>query len=91
MSHTVRHQTKLLHRVRRLRGQVEGLERALEREEGCDEIVHLIAAARGALNGLMAVVVEDHIRAHVFPSARAGSKAAEAAEELVDVVRTYLK
>ncbi|MBN8764064.1 MAG: metal-sensing transcriptional repressor, partial [Thiobacillus sp.] len=47
MSHTIRGKSKLLARVRRIRGQVEALERALEAEKGCAVILHQIAAARG--------------------------------------------
>jgi hypothetical protein len=48
------HYMVLLNRVRRIRGQVEADERALEREIGCADVVQLIAAARGAINGPMA-------------------------------------
>ena len=65
MSHTVREKTKLLGRVRRIRGQVAALERALEAEKGCAEVLHQIAAVRGAMNGLMTEVIEDHIQTHI--------------------------
>ncbi len=92
MSHTVREKTKLLNRVRRIRGQIEAVERALEQEIGCSDVLQLIAGARGAINGLMAEVVEDHIRMHVVdPADVPGSERAHAAEELIDVVRSYLK
>jgi DNA-binding FrmR family transcriptional regulator len=92
MSHTVREKRKLLARVRRLKGQVEAIERALEGEAGCERIMHLIAGARGAMAGLMAEVVEDHVRTHlVDPAVHPGALNAEAAEQLLDVVRTYLK
>ncbi len=71
MTHTVREKTKLLHRVRRLRGQVEAVERALETEAGCERVLQLIAACRGATNGLMAEVMEAHIRTHTLDPARA--------------------
>lgn len=88
--HTTLHKSKLLARVRRLRGQVEAIERALEAEAGCDQVMHLIAGARGAMAGLMAEVVEDHVRLHLAGEGRPEEKA-EAAEQLLDVVRTYLK
>jgi DNA-binding FrmR family transcriptional regulator len=92
VSHTVREKTKLLNRVRRIRGQVEAVERALEQEIGCADVLQLIAGARGAINGLMAEVMEDHIRAHVIDPAREpDAERAHAAEELIDVVRSYLK
>jgi DNA-binding FrmR family transcriptional regulator len=92
MSHTVRDQTKLLARVRRIRGQVEAIERALESQAGCEPVMHLIAGARGAMAGLMAEIVEDHVRSHLVDSARhPGALNTEAADSLLDVVRTYLK
>jgi DNA-binding FrmR family transcriptional regulator len=92
MTHTVREKQKLLARVRRMKGQVEAIERALEGEAGCEQVMHLIAGVRGAMAGLMAEVVEDHIRTHlVDPDMHPGALNAEAAEQLLDVVRTYLK
>ena len=92
MSHTIRDRKKLLARVRRLRGQVDGIERALAEEAGCEQVMHLIAGARGAMAGLMAEVLEDHVRSHlVDPEKHPGALNTDAAEQLLDVVRTYLK
>ncbi len=93
MSHTTREKAKLLNRVRRIRGQVEAIERALEQEIGCADVMQLIAGARGAINGLMLEVMEDHIRLHVMDpvTAEPGTERGYAAEELIDVVRSYLK
>jgi DNA-binding FrmR family transcriptional regulator len=92
MGHTAREKTKLLNRVRRIRGQLEAVERALDAEHGCAEILHLLAAARGGMNGLMAEVIEDHIREHVAsPAIQDDGERARGADELVDVIRTYLK
>jgi DNA-binding FrmR family transcriptional regulator len=92
MTHTVREKQKLLVRVRRIRGQVEAIERALDGEAGCEQVMHQIAGVRGAITGLMAEVVEDHVRNHLV-DANKHPKAlnTEAAEQLLDVVRTYLK
>ena len=92
MSHTIREKTKLVNRVRRIRGQIEAVERALDQEIGCADVLQLIAGARGAINGLMAEVMEDHIRMHVSdPGRKPDSERAQATEELIDVVRAYLK
>jgi DNA-binding FrmR family transcriptional regulator len=90
MSHTKNEKAKLLNRVRRIRGQVEAIERALENEEGCATVLHLITAARGAINGLMAEVIEDHIRLHVVEPAKDAVRA-RGAEELIEAVQSYLK
>jgi DNA-binding FrmR family transcriptional regulator len=71
---------------------VEAIERALENELACEQVMHLIAGARGAMAGLMAEVVEDHVRNHLVDAeAHPGALDSEAAEQLLDVVRTYLK
>jgi DNA-binding FrmR family transcriptional regulator len=90
--HTIREKQKLLARVRRIRGQVEAIERALTDETRCDKVMHLIAGARGAMAGLMVEVVEDHVRTHLVDLRRhPGALDAEAVGELVDVLQTYLK
>lgn len=92
MSHTVREKQKLLARVRRIRGQVEAIERALDGEAGCDQVMHLIAGARGAMAGLMAEVVEDHVRTHLVDvEQHPAALDPEATEQLLEVIRTYLK
>ena len=92
MSHTVREKSKLLSRVRRIRGQVEALERALDAEKGCAEVLHQIAAIRGAVNGLMAEVLEDHVRTHIAgPSIASDAERTQGANELIAVLRTYLR
>ena|ERR1700687_4480042 len=89
MSHTIRKKTKLLHRVRRIRGQVEAIERALTGEVECGDVLQRIAAARGALDSLMSEVLEDHVRMHLLSPNT--SERREAADELIGVVRSYFK
>lgn len=91
MSHTTREKTRLLNRVRRLRGQMEAIERSLEEEKSCTQVLQLIAGVRGAINGLMAEVVEDHILLHVSDASLAQTQRNEGAAELIDVVHAYLK
>lgn len=92
MTHTVNGKKKLLARVRRIRGQVEAVERALNGEAGCEQVLHLLAGARGAMAGLMAEVVEDHVRTHLVDATKyPDALNNDAAEQLLDVVRTYLK
>ncbi|MCX7318204.1 MAG: metal/formaldehyde-sensitive transcriptional repressor [Hyphomicrobiales bacterium] len=90
--HTIKNKTKLMARVRRIKGQAEAVERALEAELGCADILMLVASMRGAINGLTAEVMEDHIRNHIVdPAKDAKSDGAQGASELIDVLRTYLK
>jgi DNA-binding FrmR family transcriptional regulator len=90
MTHTVREKSKLLGRVRRIRGQVEAIERALDEEIGCADVLQLIASVRGAINGLMAEVMEDHVRGHIL-AAENDAQRRHGSEELLDVIRAYLK
>jgi len=92
MSHTIRNKVELLARVRRIRGQVEALERALEAEKGCAEIMQQIAAFRGAAAGLMTEVIEEHVRTHVAsPSITSNVARRRGADELIEIVRSYLR
>ena len=92
MTHTLREKEKLGLRVRRIRGQIDAIERALEEEKDCSDVLQLITAARGAMNGLMAELLEDHVRFHVLdPARKPTSEQAIAADELIEIVRSYLK
>jgi DNA-binding FrmR family transcriptional regulator len=92
MSHTIRDKTKLLHRVSRLGGQVQAIEKALKAGRECGEVLQLIASVRGAVNGLMAEVLEEHIRAHVVGlDEQSEAIRVQGTDQLIDVVRTYLK
>ena len=92
MSHTIREKQKLQARVRRIKGQVEAIERALDSEAGCEQVMHLIAGVRGAIAGLMAEVVEDHVRTHLVDVEKnPNALNAEAAAQLLEVIRAYLK
>lgn len=92
MSHTIKHKQKLLARVRRLKGQVEAIERALEAEMPCGDILNLVASVRGAMGGLTAELIEDHIREHIAdPDRDDNTERAEATAELIDIIRSYLK
>jgi FrmR/RcnR family transcriptional regulator, repressor of frmRAB operon len=92
VAHTIKNKKKMVDRVRRIRGQVEGIERALTEERDCSEVLNTIAACRGAINSLMAEIIEGHIRFHVVnPDGKQNAKQAEAVEELIDVVKAYLK
>ncbi|QDZ09388.1 metal/formaldehyde-sensitive transcriptional repressor [Devosia ginsengisoli] len=92
MSHLIRNKSKLLARIRRLKGQVEAIERALEAEVPCGEILNLTASVRGAISGLTAELIEDHIREHISnPDKDENPARAQGAAELIEVVRMYLK
>jgi DNA-binding FrmR family transcriptional regulator len=92
MAHTAEEKKKLLNRVRRIRGQVEAVERALDDEAECSEILHNISACRGAMDALMAEVIEGHIRFHVLdPNSTPTDDQTLAADDLIHALRAYLK
>lgn len=92
MAHTIRDKKKLLNRVRRIQGQMDAVEKALDQEQDCSTILLTIAACRGAINGLMAEIIEGHIRHHVVdPDQYPTSEKAKATQELIDVLKAYLK
>jgi DNA-binding FrmR family transcriptional regulator len=91
MSHTKKEQIKLLNRIKRIRGQMDSVERALASEaHECADVLMLLAAVRGGINGLMAEVLEDHIRLHLLQDGHA-PLTPELGEDLIDLVRAYLK
>lgn len=90
MSHTIRDKEKLIARVRRLKGQLEGVERALAAEAACGEVLRQLASVRGAMNGLTAEVMEDHLREHVLEAVTEADRR-QGGEEMIEVIRTYMK
>ncbi len=90
MSHHDRERLKLLQRVRKMRGQLDAVEKALGVDEDCGDQLMLLAAVRGGVNALMGEILEDHIRFHLVDGAKE-QIAPELAEDLIDLVRAYLK
>jgi DNA-binding FrmR family transcriptional regulator len=92
MAHTLAEKKKLLNRVRRIRGQVVAIEKALEQEEECSHVLHNISACRGAMDALMAEVIEGHIRFHVLdPQRKPTQEQTSAADDLIHALKIYLK
>ncbi|MGB3070861.1 MAG: metal/formaldehyde-sensitive transcriptional repressor [Ottowia sp.] len=90
MSHTLRQKDKLIARVRRIKGQLEGIERALAADAACIEVLRQIASVRGAVGGLTAEVMEDHLREHVVEAATEQERR-QGGDELRDIIRAYVK
>lgn len=89
MAHTIQHKKRLLNRVRRIRGQVEAVERALVEERGCAEVMLTLTASRGAIHALMVELLEEHLHTHVL-SSTASAKRHKAADEVAKVIRMSL-
>jgi DNA-binding FrmR family transcriptional regulator len=88
MSHLSREKLDLVNRTKKIVGQLEGVERALNQDESCMDVLQRLSAARGAINSLMGELMEDHIRNHM-PRKKKSSE--DAAADLIEIVRTYLK
>ena len=94
MTHTMRDKQKLLNRARRIRGQIEAVERALLEECACIDILQQITSCRGAMNGLLVAVLEEHIRTHLVDAGASDGSAGsitDSREQLIAVVHSYFK
>lgn len=91
MAHTITGKKKLLGRIRRIQGQASALERAVDGEADCLDVLQQIAAIRGAVNGLMAEVMEGHLREHLAsPLLDEPTRQAET-EAVAKVLKSYLR
>jgi FrmR/RcnR family transcriptional regulator, repressor of rcnA expression len=88
MSQTSREKLDLVNRTKKVIGQLESVLKGLNGDEQCSEILHRLAAARGAINSLMGELMEDHILNHMPKNSKSGE---EAAEDIIQIIRTYLK
>ena len=88
MTHISREKPDLVNRIRKIIGQPESVLRGLNDDERCADVLQRLAAARGAINSLMAELLEDHIRNHMPRNSKSSE---EAAEDVIGIVRTYLK
>jgi DNA-binding FrmR family transcriptional regulator len=91
MSHLLENSPQLLARVRRISGQIGAVERALESDKSCTDILHLVAAVRGAVNGLLDEIIAEHLEAHVAHPRLSDADRARGSEELLAVIRRYSK
>ena len=86
-----REKQKLLSRIKRMAGQIEAVERSVTAGDECADILMLLAAIRGGVNSLMAEILEDHIRLHITHPNRGPESPEELTEDLIGLVRAYLK
>jgi DNA-binding FrmR family transcriptional regulator len=88
MSHTSREKLDLTNRTKKVIGQLESVLRGLGEDEPCAEVLQRLAAARGGINSLMAELMEDHILNHMPKNSKSSE---DAADDIIQIVRTYLK
>ncbi|ABE55511.1 protein of unknown function DUF156 [Shewanella denitrificans OS217] len=91
MSHIHKDNKKILTRVRRIKGQAEALEKLLETQPDCSQVLQQIAAIRGATNGLMTQVLESHIREHLGDASISESERQGEVEQVIQILKSYLK
>jgi len=91
MPHLTGDNTKLIQRVRRLRGQLEGVERMLVDGKNCYDILQGVAACRGALNGLTKEMMLAHIDHHLLQTPESPETVRASAVELRSIIESYLK
>jgi len=84
-----RDQATLVRRLRRIEGQVRGIERMIERREYCVDILQQTAALRAAVDSVALLILEDHVQGCVKTAAEQGD-ADRYIEEVLDVVRRTL-
>jgi DNA-binding FrmR family transcriptional regulator len=84
-----RDQATLIRRLRRIEGQVRGIERMIERREYCVDILQQTAALRAAVDSVALLILEDHVQGCVKSAAEQGD-ADRYIEEVLDVVRRTL-
>jgi CsoR family transcriptional regulator, copper-sensing transcriptional repressor len=83
------HKDDLLRRLRRIAGQIGGVERMVGEERYCIDILTQISAAQAALDRVALGVLEDHARHCVVGSAGGDSEART--EEMMDAVGRLLR
>jgi DNA-binding FrmR family transcriptional regulator len=88
MSHVSKEKLDLVTRTKKVIGQLESVLRGLNDDEQCTDVLQRLAAARGAINSLMGELLEDHIRNHMPRNSRSSE---DAADDVIEIVRTYLK
>lgn len=99
MSHSI-HNKKLLARIRKIKGQAQGLENMLvpeiEQSEAsvpadCMKVLQQIAALKGAVNGLMMEVLEEHLREHLGVVELTQAQREQEVDQVISVLKTYVK
>ncbi|WP_283182316.1 MULTISPECIES: metal/formaldehyde-sensitive transcriptional repressor [unclassified Pseudomonas] len=91
MSHVSSSKDNLLKRVKRIAGQIQAIERALDSDDDCSKTLLLVASTRGAINGLMDEIIEDHAREHVANPTLSNEERAKGVDELLEAIRRYSK
>lgn len=91
MAHIATNTKKILNRLKRIKGQIEGIERSVTNDEDCFRTLQSLAACRGAINGLFSELAQEHLIHHVVVNAASPTKRDQAALDLAEIIKTYWK
>ncbi|WP_460419212.1 formaldehyde-responsive transcriptional repressor FrmR [Pseudomonas sp. microsymbiont 2] len=91
MPHNPREKKQALTRVRRIKGQVGALEQALDDGAECAAILQQLAAVRGAVNGLMAAILESYLREEFPHTEDRSDSQKQTIDDTISIVRSYLR
>lgn len=91
MLYSLREKKQALTRARRIKGQLAALEQALEAGAECAAVLQQLAAVRGAVNGLMAMVLESYLREEFSHSEARSHSQKKSIDETISIVRSYLR
>ncbi len=80
----------LLNRMKRIEGQVKGIERMIEKGEYCGDILTQISAARSALNKVSGIILENHAK-NCIKERMDEVDSDQALEELLSIIIKYNK
>lgn len=89
MAHVEQDRQRLLNRVKPLQGQLQAVERAMDPGAACGSVLHLAAAVRGAVAGLLDGIIAEHLREHVARSGLNHAERAAGADEIIAALRRY--
>lgn len=91
MPNQVEDKKKILTRVRRIKGQAEAIEKALESNVECNAILQQICSIRGAINGLMNEMLEVHLKDTLVSGETTEQQRSEELAEIAKILKSYLK
>lgn len=84
------HKQQLLNRLKRVEGQVRGIQQMVENDRYCVDILHQISAVQAAMNRVSLILLEDHTQ-HCVANAIKKEDGEEAIKELLDVMKTMTR
>lgn len=90
MAHISNNKDKLIVRIKKIKGQLSSVEKALEDEKDCFKVLQQISAVKGAVNSLISEVLDEHVREHLGSNLSEDIRLKEI-ENLSTLLRTYLK